>query len=176
YAGGPNESLQFSTRSGSNETLTFENPRPGRWRIEVDGVTRYTDVTLTAELSFPALLTAGDSVTGLSGVTGSETLSRIPVPPGATALEVSTSGGIGNVDIYLKKGRPAVCQTSSLVSLPCRYDKASDAKGNAESIVIQNPEATDWYLVVSGSEGYAEVTLKTNVVMPATLQPGFAKH
>src|SRR5262249_26841368 len=36
----PNQAAQISSRAGSNQTLTFENPRPGRWNIEVDGVSR----------------------------------------------------------------------------------------------------------------------------------------
>jgi Zn-dependent metalloprotease len=165
----PINALQSSTRSSVNETLTFESPRAGRWRVEVDGLTRYADVTLKAEVGFPALLTAGDSVEGLSGVEGSELLFRIPVPVGATSFEVSTSGGIGDVDIYLRKGRPALCQLTG-VSTACRYDKSSLEDGNGESIVIENPEAADWYLVVSGYRGFSGVTLKTTAAVPATLE------
>jgi len=164
----PIGALQASTRSSVNETLTFESPRAGRWRIEVDGITRYADVTLTAEVGFPALLTAGDSVEGLSGVVGSETLFRIPVPAGATSLEVATSGGTGDVDIYLRKGKPALCQAGA--NTACRYDKSSFEDGNTESIVIENPEATDWYLSVSGYLDFSGVALKTTVAVPTKLE------
>lgn len=163
----PSGAYQSSGRPGANQTLTYENPRAGRWRIEVDGVSRYTEIALMAELSFPALLTAGDSVTGLRGVAGSETLFRIPVPAGTASLRISTSGGVGDVDIYLRKSRPALCQTSLLVSTACRYDKSSEREGNSEAIVVNNPDAGDWYLVVSGYQDFSDVTLKTAITPAA---------
>ncbi|MGD0499334.1 MAG: M36 family metallopeptidase [Bryobacteraceae bacterium] len=161
YVDTPQGYLYLSARSGNNETLTFPNPSAGVWQIAVDGWLAYSGVSLTAALITPTALGANASLPALSGVVGSETLYRVTIPAGTAYFTVSTSGGTGDVDLYLSKGGPATCQTSFDVYGPCVYDYSSEAVGNAESITVTNPAAADWYIDVSAYAAYSGVTLTT---------------
>ena len=158
----PNGDFDISDRDGNNETLTFPNPQAGRWGVEVDGFLDYSGVSLSAALITPALLSPNTQVTGLSGVVSSETLYRIPVPANADSLTISTSGGTGDVDLYLKFGSPVACQFGYEV---CDSDLDSSQDGNAESITVNNPAAGDWYIDLSAFDGYDAVTLTTTLAM-----------
>jgi streptogramin lyase/single-stranded DNA-binding protein len=163
----PNGYYAYSARDGSTETLSLANPAQGRWGIEVDGYTSYSGVSLMAALPTPTPVAVNTSLTGLSGVLGSETFYRIS-PAGALSFTVSTSGGSGDVDLYLRRGKPAVCQTSAYVGMTCQYDARSVAIGNSDSITVTNPGADDWYLDLSAYAAYSGVTLTvTGVVPPA---------
>ena len=154
----PNAAFDSSDRDGNNETLTFPNPQAGRWQVEVDGFHDYAGVSLTASLITPALLSPNTQVTGLSAVISSETLYRIPVPAGAASLTVSTTGGTGDVDLFLKFGSPVACQ---LGYEDCNDDHDSSEIGNIESITVNNPAAGDWYIDLSAYDNYDGVTLST---------------
>ena len=158
----PNGDFDFTARDGNNETLTFANPQAGRWQVNVDGFLDYAGVSLTASLITPAPLSPNTQVTGLSGVISSETLYRIPVPAGAASLTVSTSGGTGDVDLFLKFGSPAVCQ---FLYEECESDQDSSQIGNLESITVNNPTAGDWYIDLSAFDDYNAVTLTTAVAV-----------
>ena len=51
----------------------------------------------------PAALSNGVALTGLSGAAGSEVYYQIDVPAGADALSIKTTGGTGDVDLYVRK-------------------------------------------------------------------------
>jgi uncharacterized protein (TIGR03437 family) len=158
-----------SFRIGNSETLTFPIPAAGVWQIIVDGYLAYSGVSLTAALNTAAPLGANASLTGLSGVIGSETLYRVTVPTGALTFKVSTSGGTGDVDLYLRRGQPANCAPSSYVVATCHYDYRSYSIGNSESISISSPTAGDWYIDLSAYAAYSGVTLTTTTTLPLPL-------
>jgi len=158
----PNGDFDLSDRDGNNETLTFPNPQAGRWQVDVDGFHDYAGVSLTASLVTPALLSPNTEVAGLNAVVSSETLYRIPVPANAASLIVSTRGGTGDVDLYLKFGSPVVCQFGYE---DCNSDRDSSEDGNIESITVNNPAAGDWYLDLSAYGDYDGVTLATALVV-----------
>jgi uncharacterized protein (TIGR03437 family) len=99
----------------------------------------------------------------LGGVIGSETLYRVTIPPGAVSFQVSTSGGTGDVDLYLKFGSPALCQTDPSVSSICDVDEFSVQVGNIESITVVSPPAGDYYIDLSGFDQFNGVTLTTSL-------------
>jgi uncharacterized protein (TIGR03437 family) len=102
-------------------------------------------------------------------VAGSEALYRFSIPPGATNFTVSTSGGSGDVDLFLRKGQPAVCQLSFFAFEPCQYDYESVNSGNVEAVSVNNPAPGDWYLSVSAFADYHGATLVTTLSAPAKL-------
>jgi uncharacterized protein (TIGR03437 family) len=159
----------YSAREGNDETLSISTPKSGRWRIIGSGYDAFAAVAMTASLVTPTTLLANTPATGLNGVLGSESVYRVTVPPGATSLNFATSGGSGDVDLYVKYGKPAACQGSFYVFEPCIADYWSENEGNAESISVTNPQAGDWYVDVSAYEGYADVTLTATMSAPATL-------
>ncbi|HEX3556280.1 MAG TPA: PPC domain-containing protein [Thermoanaerobaculia bacterium] len=83
----------------------------------------------------------------------------IEIPAGATRLSVSTSGGIGNADLLVKLGSPPT---------PGSFDGQSAGPGNLESVVIDNPQAGTWYVLVVRHEPFSGVTLIADFNVPET--------
>ncbi len=159
----------FSTRTGNNETLSVSAPKSGRWRIESTGYDAFSGVTVTASLVTPVALAANTPLSGLNDVAGSEHFYKLAVPSGATSLNFATSGSSGDVDLYVKYGRPAACQSSFLAFEPCTRDSSSTNIGNTESVTVSNPQAGDWYVDVSAYSKYTGVTITATVTAPASL-------
>ena len=121
---------------------------------------------LPTEPSTPSLgtaLTSGGAVANLSGAEGSTKLYRITVPAGATLLEVRTSGGTGDLDLYVRRGQaPAPGST---------VDCESEGDFTDERCAITSPAAGDWYVLIVGFEPYAGVTLTATVSGGSTTTP-----
>jgi hypothetical protein len=160
YVYDPDGYGEASIRDYANETLTFANPKAGKWIIQIPALTTYSDVVLEAKGFMPPTLSPNATVTGMSGVIGSESLYRITLPSGATAFNVTTTGGTGDVDIFLRRDQPALCQLDG-VTTDCFADAWSMKDGNEENIKISNPVAADYYLDLSAFVEYSGVTLTT---------------
>lgn len=93
-------------------------------------------------------LTSGVPVAGLSGVKGSEQVFVIDVPKDQNLLTVTTSGGTGDVDLYIKAG--AVPTTNS-------YDCRPYKSGNAESCTGTYQGKV--YVKLVGYSAFSDVTL-----------------
>jgi hypothetical protein len=82
---------------------------------------------------------------------GGTSFFEIRVDGDITKLLIETTGGVGDLDIYLAEGsRP---NTSS-------YDYASRLPTSSESIRITNPTPGTWYLTTFAYSSYRDVTLK----------------
>ncbi len=103
------------------------------------------------------LITSPALLSGLSGAERSLKLYRIVVPAGAVRLEVVTSGGFGDVDLYLRRGD---------VPTITRNDCASEFATNNEGCLVEPVAAGDWYILLEGFEAYSGVTLTATVYMP----------
>ncbi|WP_158501899.1 PPC domain-containing protein [Vitiosangium sp. GDMCC 1.1324] len=94
-------------------------------------------------------LTTGQA-TSVSGAKDEQKLFSLQVPPGQKVLNFKTSGGTGDVDIFVQFGaEPTVTS----------YRCASTAAGNTELCAIDNPEAGTWYVMVRGYAAFATVSL-----------------
>jgi len=98
-------------------------------------------------------LTNNQTVTGLSGATGSFTNYKIVVPSGQTQLKITMSGGTGDADLYVKFG----AQPTLTV-----YDYRPYLTGNNETVTIANPAAGTWYISLNGYAAYSGVSLNAN--------------
>lgn len=88
-------------------------------------------------------------VTGLSG-SGGDTLYSIEVPAGISgALTISTSGGSGNVSLYVSLDEEPAAGAA---------DFSSTRPGNSETIRVNAPQAGVYYIKLSGT--YSNVTLQ----------------
>ncbi len=97
-----------------------------------------------------AVLANGVLVGGLSGSVASEKYFKIDVPAGQARLEVSTSGGSGDVDLYVRRGaKPTTTD----------WDFRPYLIGNDETVAIDNPAAETYYILLEGAEAYSETTL-----------------
>ena len=105
-------------------------------------------------------LTNGVALTGLSGSAGGETFYKIDVPAGQDQLEILTTGGTGDVDLYVRRG-----------SLPTitAYDYRPYRVGNEETVTVASPAAGTWYIMLRGFSAYAGVTLKATYSAAVTV-------
>lgn len=79
---------------------------------------------------------------------------RIDVTAGAPPLKISTEGGTGEVDLYVRFGaRPTAAQS----------DAASVKAGNLETVTIAAPKAGAYYIGLRAGAPYAGVTLKVGM-------------
>jgi Zn-dependent metalloprotease len=108
-------------------------------------------------------LTNNVPVSGLAASTGTMLAYKIAVPSGQTSLVVTTTGGTGDADLYVKRG--AMPTTSS-------YDGRGYTNGNAETVTINNPVAGDFYIGVQAYSTFSGVTLKA-VYTGSTQTPDF---
>ncbi len=107
-------------------------------------------VGVTAPPPTTTPLNSGVPVSGLSGASGSERFFSLQVPAGATNLTFTTSGGTGDMDLYVSFGAPPTTST---------YDCRPYQSGNNESCAISNPTAGTWYVMLRGYSAYSGVTL-----------------
>ena len=167
---------KVSIEPDTTETVSVSAPEAGVWLIgivaaapetdDAGGSTAYAGVSLEASLPVPTLIDADAQLPNLSGEKTSETFYRVAVPPGRGSFTVSTDGGSGNVDLYVKRGRPAVCSGPlELRSFgQCVFDESSTEPGNAELIEIDNPEPGEWFIDLVASDAYSGVTLTTDIL------------
>ncbi|UCD51452.1 MAG: pre-peptidase C-terminal domain-containing protein [Phycisphaerales bacterium] len=141
-------------KTGNNETVTIDNPAAGTYFIMLRAYVAYTGVTLQATyLPIPdpvTTLTNSVPVPGLSGAAGSEQFFKIEVPAGQDFLNIEISGGIGDCDLYVRKGSKPT--TSD-------WDYRPFLKGNDELVEIISPAPATWYIMLYGGQAYAGVTL-----------------
>jgi hypothetical protein len=107
-------------------------------------------------------LTNGVAVTGISGTAGSEKFYKIEVPAGQDDLEISTSEGTGDVDLYVRRGSQPT--TSS-------YDYRPYKVGNNETVAVEKPAAGTWYVMLKGYNTYAGVKLLAEYSAETVITP-----
>ena len=166
YVTEPDDDFAVSFHDGSTETLSFANPEPGEWEIEVFGFTSYSGVSLAASFIIPTPISANSTLSGLRGDFTSETFYRIPIPPGVSTLTVATSGGTGDVDLFLRRDFPPTCQPPESVIADCLADRSATKFGNTESIIVTSPPAGNWYLDLVAYEEYTGVNLDITATFP----------
>lgn len=123
--------------------------------------TENTEVLKTATVTVTSnatALTSGVAVTNVSGAAESQRHYRITVPTGATQLSVTTNG-TGDLDLYVRRGTQAT-----------RTDVDCDSEGAsaAESCLIANPQAGEWYIMLYGFTAYSNVSLTATVTGGST--------
>jgi len=102
-------------------------------------------------------LVSGQAVTGLGGQAASGRLFKILVPNGSAKLEVVSSGGQGDADLYIKQGS---APTTSM------FTQSSQGPSTNESISRLTPAGGDWFVLVYGYRDYASVSLTATVTAP----------
>jgi len=136
--------------AGNNETVTISNPTAGTWYIMIRAYSEYAGVTLKATYGGVTTLLDEVPIPNISAALGTEKLYKIELPSGMDQLQVRTSGGTGNCNVYVKRGTPPT--TSN-------YDWRLNQPGNNESISIGSPPGGTWYVMLHAQEAYTGVTL-----------------
>lgn len=116
--------------------------------------TRLRSSSITVLAVFGTGLTSGVPVTGLSssGAAGSSVLYRIFVPTGATSLLVTTRGGPGDLDLFVRQGTPP---TTAAGGFSC----VSEGGTNDETCTYAAPASGTWYILLVQFAPYSGVTL-----------------
>jgi hypothetical protein len=141
---------------GNNEAVTIDNPSPGSWYIMIRAHQAFASVTLLATYGGATpdtivTLQNGVPVTGISGSADGEKHFKITVPAGQAKLDIVMSGGTGDADLYVRKGSKATTT---------EWDYRPYLIGNNESVTIDNPPATTYYIMLRGYSAFDGVTLK----------------
>lgn len=99
-------------------------------------------------------LESGVPVEDLSGARNSERRFVLHVPQGATRVEFTIRGQIGDADIYVRHERRP---TRS------RWDWRPYRWGSNEDVVVGAPEAGLYYVMLHGYSAYEDVTLEATI-------------
>jgi len=108
---------------------------------------RYVQDTLPAVV----LLTNQQTVTPISGATGSFSYYRLDVPAGASSLQIDMTGPAGgDADLYLR-----------FAGLPLSnvWDIRPYLFGSNESVVINNIPAGQWFIGINAYQSFSNVSL-----------------
>lgn len=147
-----------STTSSSNETCAISNIQTGTYHVMVEAWNQISGVTLTA--SYDGGTTPPPPPSGPTPIY--DTLGNISVGGGQwqrftqelgtgySTMTITTSGGYGDVDLYVRKG-----SDPTLYQYDCRPWK----NGNNESCTFTNPGAGTWHIGIYGYYNSSGVTL-----------------
>ncbi|MBM3727780.1 MAG: hypothetical protein FJW40_20455 [Acidobacteria bacterium] len=168
-----------SFRFGANETLTIPAPRAGRWWASVSTYRAYSGVSLTGSVVQAPLVTdkAGRYVrTALESAVSGDAFFRVQVPAGVAGLTVSTSGGTGDADLFVRRAALPVCPLSRSVFNRCQFDRRSIGNSTDESVSFSQPEAGTYYIGLHATTAYAGVSLIVHVIEPAGAMQGSIRN
>lgn len=141
-------------QGGSSETCTFATPVVGTYYVRVKAYSTFSGVSLKAswtESGTPTPTPSNELLNGaartVAGASGSWT-EYVVNPPVGSSLTVSTSGGTGDADMYVRQGTKPTTST---------YDCRPYKSGNAESctLTVTGPV----YVALRGYTTYSGVSL-----------------
>lgn len=112
--------------------------------------TRTGSVTVSPGGGGGTVLGNGVPVTGLSATTGASLNYTMVVPAGASNLSFTTSGGTGDMDLYVRSGS-APTDTG--------YDCRPYKTGNAETCTFATPAAGTYYVRLKAYSSFSGVSL-----------------
>jgi len=122
-------------------------------------------VTVSSSGTGGGVLSNGVPVTGLSGAASSVQYYSITVPAGASNLVFNTTGGTGDMDLYVRYGSQPT--TSA-------YDCRPYKSGNVESCTFATPSAGTYHVMLRGYSAYTGVTLTASYSTTAPNVPPVA--
>jgi len=145
-----------SNANGNIESCEFDSPDTGTWYVMVRGQQNFAGVSLVAgydeggEGVVVTPLPNNSPIPNLSGSTGSQQYFSIDVTAGFSLLYISTYGGSGDVDLYVRYG-----ELPTLTTFDCQPGLA----GNNENCTFENPQAGTWYIMLDSHSTYSDTTL-----------------
>jgi serine protease len=137
--------------NGNNETCNISNIQAGTYYVMVQAYTAFSGVSLVGNYdSTPPASSDGFTETNLSASRRQWLNYTLDVPAGMSALNVNTSGGSGDADLYVRFGA-----APTTISYDCR----PYLNGNDEACSFANPIAGRWYIGIRAYRSFAGVTL-----------------
>ncbi|RKH03525.1 peptidase M4 [Corallococcus sp. CA053C] len=141
---------------GNAETCTITNIQAGTYYVMLNAYSAYSGVTLKGSYTTGTpsgnVLQSGVAVTNLSGAASSFTTEWTTLDvPANTTVTITTTGGTGDADLYVRFGSSPTTTT---------YDCRPYASGNAETCTLTKTTAGKYYVKVRGYTAYSGLTLK----------------
>ncbi|NQZ06691.1 MAG: pre-peptidase C-terminal domain-containing protein, partial [Algicola sp.] len=144
--------------AGNSEACNFSSGQEGTYYVMVHAYSSYSNVNLTADHTTggtpppPPPPGEGDSgtVTDINVPFSQWQRWEVEVPAGATNFVVTTTGGTGDGDLYVKQGS---APTSS------SYDCRPFDYGNEEICTIATPDAGTMHIAIYGYSNATGVTM-----------------
>lgn len=112
---------------------------------------------------FGVTINNNETRTNLSGAANSETRFELAVPANASNLSIATSGGTGDLDLYVRQGTAPT--TSNYTCRPY-------ASGNTENCTFAAPAAGTWHILLQGYSSYSGATLTVSYTVNGTSTGG----
>jgi hypothetical protein len=136
--------------SGTFQYSVAKNPLMNKrtGNIIINGTT-VTVIQDAADIADIIQLVNPSTLKNLSLLLGERQYYKIDIPADHYAFQITTNGGSGDCDIYIAHDH---CPTEEL------YDHSSTNYGNDEKIVIQEPAAGVWYIMLYAYERFQNLT------------------
>ncbi len=103
--------------------------------------------------AFAVTINNNETRTGLSGAANSDARFELVVHANASNLAITTSGGSGDLDLYVRLGQAPT--TSS-------YDCRPYASGNSENCNFATPQAGTYHILLRGYSSYSGASLSVS--------------
>jgi len=137
--------------TSTTERVVVNNPTAdGEWFfIMIKGYSSYSGIDFVAQFQAgPRLFDNGGTVRSVSGGHKEQRFFKIEVPFNSTKIAIKTTGGSGDVDLYLR---------ANAIPSNSWYGYSSAHSGNTEAIVITNPLPGTWHVMLRGAGAYSGV-------------------
>lgn len=141
-------------KTGNTESCSFANPAAGDWYVLLHGYSQYSGASLKATIDSQGgcgsnCLDNGVPISNISGAQNQELFYTIEVPANVN-LSVTTSGGSGDADLYVRKGNKPT--TSN-------YDCRPFRNGNSESCSLNSGQGGTYHIMLRGYSAFSNVRL-----------------
>jgi len=165
--------MAYNCNSGCTRINYWSNPNK-TYNGDVMGTTAKNDNARVLNLTSPTManfrtgtvtppsvtVLENNQAISINGAKGSETSYSFSVPAGASNISISTSGGTGDADIYVKRG-----STASKGNYDCRPYES----GNVETCPLT--QSGEYSIMVSGYAAYSNVNLVGSYQLGGTSLP-----
>ncbi|WDE05549.1 S8 family serine peptidase [Thalassomonas viridans] len=140
-----------SWNSNSTESCDIASAQAGTYYVMLNGYSAYSGVSLTGSYTESSSNPGGSmQETNVSASSGYAKFFTIEVPAGMTSLDITTTGGTGDADLYVRFGSQPTSST---------YDCLSESASNEESCSFSSPSAGTWHIAVNAYSTFSGVTL-----------------
>lgn len=142
-------------KGGNSEECSIDNPTAGTYHVMLRGYSAYSNVSLVGNLTTTGggsdtPQAGGGTVDNVSASAGQWKHYTLDVPAGMASFTVTTTGGSGDADLFVKFGSQPT--TSN-------YDCRPYKNGNAETCTFNNPQAGTWHMSVNAYRTFSGLTL-----------------
>ncbi|WP_052379862.1 MULTISPECIES: pre-peptidase C-terminal domain-containing protein [unclassified Pseudoalteromonas] len=150
------KTTECSYGTGSQEQCLISKPSEGDWYILLHAYNAYKNVTLQASYSphsetTDSKLSNNEIKSGISLDTAKLSYYTIEVPIDAKNLTISTFGGSGDADLYIKHA-----SNPTITNYKCR----SNSDGNSETCVVDNPSVGVWFIMLKAYSRFSDLNLQ----------------